>query len=874
MPDVPVDAEMGSHEQILTTNEDNDESVPREAISRVNDSTSPSKENQYFLDSERLPPPRRQSLLPRIPGDDHQGPYGLRERPLDHQNSWKLDVQQRTKAAPLSANYSAPMDKIYMPPPLSPRRPLSPLTHEVTKPDGAALGSAPLASPSFTSHSRQATAESTSWLDTIDESGGSSSSSVHSRSSSIGLRRKHIRTGSGATEAEFDAALDAAVEAAYDDGYEPVPEDEEAPSYEPSSPAISSSYLASVRKNIDLAKQRVRDAEREAAIVTAREHEKRRRLEQSENDAKAQAWDLFVEDNEAEEEERMLEEMTREYILDNADYGVASHTIPPRKSDSSSLLGRTWGSPGVSVPTTAGTNLPTVVEYASPLETSSEARPGGPFLPPPSSTLPQPPPSPNNPSASIPSSDTKLTFVPLQSPGVRARRLSGQKVKQLKIDTNARPSLGTHQPKKEHKTVGSLDDLTKPLAGGPQSISLPLGSNDNLDNYDPRTTLRHDLIEGVDLRVQELLPVESVPTTNNVVTSHSQGDEISYSVSSPIRPPLKVSGMGALRKNYSSSSLKSLKQQVATPAGTDNSPGISFGRAFSTSSAGQRNESLPALPALPTPAATAFSKGSFLSGSLSFFDSDVNSPLIPGSSSRSVSNAPSPLEPCPESFLLRPFWLMRAIYQTIAHPRGGYISTRLFVPRDAWRVKNVKLKSVDDKVANCDLLTAALLNLQKVDNLDADAMLEEVQAFELILDQVQGQLGKKLGTEVGVSGSAAIFRASPVSDELGIGDGLSSRLGTSSKSYLSWKRLRSKHSHGLALTSVGVNNQGKESTKEGLTMRSLPMTAAGSPKILKRDPTKVLGIGPHSHYMAALGRLCDAVQILGKHLQQVCVLSY
>jgi len=96
---------------------------------------------------------------------------------------------------------------------------------------------------------------------------------------------------------------------------------------------------------------------------------------------------------------------------------------------------------------------------------------------------------------------------------------------------------------------------------------------------------------------------------------------------------------------------------------------------------------------------------------------------------------------------------MRALYQTIAHPRGGYLSTKLFVPRDVWRVKGVKIKSVEDKIANCDFLTAALMKLAKVDTFDADAVLVEMQSFEGVLEQVQATLTRKLGNEVGVQGS-------------------------------------------------------------------------------------------------------------------------
>ncbi|EOD48948.1 putative mit domain-containing protein [Neofusicoccum parvum UCRNP2] len=140
------------------------------------------------------------------------------------------------------------------------------------------------------------------------------------------------------------------------------------------------------------------------------------------------------------------------------------------------------------------------------------------------------------------------------------------------------------------------------------------------------------------------------------------------------------------------------------------------------------------------------------------FEADIHSPYSPGSPNPLAINAPIPLEPCPESYLLRPFWLMRCFYQTLAHPRGGYLSTKLFIPRDIWNVKGVKIKSVEEKISNCDLLTAALLKLGKVDTLDADAILEEMQALELVLDQVQSNLIKKLGSDVGTGGVSSMFK--------------------------------------------------------------------------------------------------------------------
>ncbi|KAA8571637.1 hypothetical protein EYC84_001631 [Monilinia fructicola] len=178
----------------------------------------------------------------------------------------------------IETSLAVPMDSQYMPPPLSPRRPSSPMTHGSTHrrqiSSESPKSKSNLAAPEPPKgHARVPSNESMSWLDTIDESGGSAASSVHSRSSSLNVRRKYIRASSGATEAEFDAALDAAVEAAYDDGFEPVDPDPRSYGY---SDDEDDRIVASVRRKVELAKERVRQNEREAAIEDAHERERKR----------------------------------------------------------------------------------------------------------------------------------------------------------------------------------------------------------------------------------------------------------------------------------------------------------------------------------------------------------------------------------------------------------------------------------------------------------------------------------------------------------------------------------------------------------------------------------------------------------------------
>ena len=80
-------------------------------------------------------------------------------------------------------------------------------------------------------------------------------------------------------------------------------------------------------------------------------------------------------------------------------------------------------------------------------------------------------------------------------------------------------------------------------------------------------------------------------------------------------------------------------------------------------------------------------------------------------------------------------------------------------------MKNVRIKAIEDKISLCDLLTAALLKVAQVDTYDADAVLEEMQTFENILDQVQTAFTKKLGNEVGVQGALPLFKNANIPEE-------------------------------------------------------------------------------------------------------------
>ncbi|KAL4923203.1 uncharacterized protein BDV17DRAFT_17187 [Aspergillus undulatus] len=682
--------------------------------------------------------------------------------------------------------------------------------------------------------------ESTSWLDTIDESGASSSPSVHSKVSSVYLRRRTSSRLSHGTEAEFDAALDAAVEAAYDEGFEPASGSE--------AQEDSDDVFANARRNVELAKQKVREAEREAEVAMTRGRELRqaKELETSDN---RNDLELDYLDEEAEEEERLLEEMTRGYVMDDFEFDIQSKSALPRQSISSGSSRSTWENPATH-PMTAGRTLPPLVE---------------------DDALPDEQNPIQNPEAGLLPFSTRPISKSTPGQGVRARRMSGQNTAELKIETRTHSRSNSTNPELSQSSdarttrppaPGEKDESIANLA--PQIINGASGTSSAMLPFALHQAKRNVSIGSVN---EDVSPNLSLAREITAVEDDDAG--AASKMLSPSRPPIgKVpsapDNLG--RPHPGTLPFRTRNVSVPNPDIYSDSPVTPSMNAFPTLDL-QKGIATASINALPTPTVANFAPSALPSDGLYLFDNYIHSPTSPGSPNPLAPNSPLPLEPCPESFLLRPFWLMRCIYQTIAHPRGGYLSTKLFIPRDVWRVKNVKIKAVEEKVSNCDLLTAALLKLSKVDTYDADAVLEEMQSFESVLDQVQMSLSKKVGSEVGVQGAMPLFKAAQALDDAATIESLTSRASNApGKSYLSsWRKLRSKNS-GFG---AGPVPSSKEPSKDHLTISSLPMTPIPNAQHANRNIAQVQFNGPNANYMSALARLCDAAQVLDQIAQQV-----
>lgn len=668
---------------------------------------------------------------------------------------------------------------------------------------------------------------------------------MHSRSSSR-VVRKHIRAASGATEAEFDAALDDAIEAAYDDGYDPETQYSEHPFHDPQVDPI-----ANTLRRVEIARELVRESEREA-LELANEREQRLRQQQQLEDEEyrrqeAIGDDEFYEGNDSDEDERLLEQMTQGNAIEDFAFGVQPRPPVPRESDSSGMTGRTWHS-------SMGSNPPTGATLLTPVSEDNG-------LPHPSGPLPALPP---HAMAPLPPQPTSAGS---QSSGqsVRNRRLSGQNPKELKIETT---KLAPAAPATAGPAIPSMTKAGSYIVQQRQALSA--GTSRTAGPFSARPG--PSPVPGTVDEEPEDAPLPPL--------AFSQDDYSRVGTPSVVRPNL--------RKNYSASSLKSLKTRNLSISHMEETPDHSPGTPLST----QFGSRVPAMPSLP-PGLIKDRANSATTSGLHLFENHFHSPDdlgAPNPSSHPDDDAPAPLEPCPSDVTLRPFWLMRALYQSLCHPRGGYLSTKLFVPRDAWRVKGVKLKGLEDKIANCDLLTAALQKLGRVDTCDADAVLEEMQALEGVLEQVQSNLSRRLGSDVGVQGASAMFKDATAA---GVGDGTDpasmprSASVAGKASSFSWRRLRSKNSSanlpGLASgyggKGAGGGNVGggasstnlHEGVGKDMVIPSLPMTSHPTSRPTKRDVGAVLFGGPNANYMASLARLFDAAQTVGKSRLQLLV---
>ena len=445
--------------------------------------------------------------------------------------------------------------------------------------------------------------------------------------------------------------------------------------------------------------------------------------------------------------------------------------------------------------------------------------------------------------------------------GVRDRRLSGQpNSKQLMIATAAKPdgrkraSTVHHSPSATHETDEQREALDRDFKFGTSLEPTDSDVHHAHVLYSPPTL---DMSMGAD--VGRTLTA-AVPTVNESSVEDSPGE-------------LRSARPHFFRKNKSS---VSLRERTILHSPDDSAPSFAtpMSSTFLSFTSKRSQDPLASQRAKFAPLLDNGLGGSLHYGGAYLFDTSLST-IKPPTSPRSPTSStqPAALESCPESFLLRPFWLMRAIASTLTHPKGGFLTTRLFVPREVWLTRGVKLKYIEDKIANCDLLTAALGRLSGVDTFDADSVLVELQSFEEVMERVQAALSKKLGSDVGLQGVSALFKDAPSGGASGtnssqgadtFGGAERASKGKESKSYLhSWRKLRSKSS-GTPLSTA--QQAGRAMEKDLPTVSSVPMTSfvPVERRGTRKDVRNMTFKGPQKEYMGSLARLFEGVQVLGK----------
>ncbi|KAF3902579.1 hypothetical protein ABW21_db0207595 [Orbilia brochopaga] len=467
----------------------------------------------------------------------------------------------------------------------------------------------------------------------------------------------------------------------------------------------------------------------------------------------------------------------------------------------------------------------------------------------------------------LPLEDDTIVMIPPSLPinrntqrfsGVLDRRMSGRPLSglgPLTIETNNRQSrlIATSAPeeKEEVQTASTLANNeegkdTAALETPAWTASLPTA------DMSPRT-------------VEQRLTAAKLEQNRNSSTDDGSSDHTHIETLSPkTRQTLRGTPAGGiLRQTQSHVNLKS--GRMGSFPESEPSP-VNHALHSSASSQNLRSAKFP--PRTPI-SGNITSAAGIPTGGFHLFDNRIHSP-----SSRSNETDPAhpaPLDPMPTEQLAKTSWLMRNLNNTISNPHGGYLSTKLFVPREIWMMKGVKLKCVDEKVAASDNLTMALKKLSSVDKNDADLLLKELQELEAVMAKTEALLSKKLGSDVGASGASAMFKGTDVDgDSMGNGFDSSTSMkasGSSSGGKSYWKKLRSKNTSSIISSSSSSYNA--LPSARSLESYAENGAAAGFTGV-EAENGEYFGfggfMGPFAGYMYALSKLFEAAQILGKFL--------
>ncbi|KAF3921905.1 hypothetical protein ABW20_dc0101078 [Dactylellina cionopaga] len=446
--------------------------------------------------------------------------------------------------------------------------------------------------------------------------------------------------------------------------------------------------------------------------------------------------------------------------------------------------------------------------------------------------------------------------------GVLDRRMSGRPLSglgPLTIETNTRQSRmipATQEEKLEElptaNTLATADESkeTTVLSDTSAWNASTIATSD----FSPRT-------------LEQSMTAAKLERKRNSGTDDGSSDHTHIETLSPrTRHTLRGTG-GILRQTQSHVNLKSGRMGSFPESDSPGYPGLH-------SSASSQNLRSAKFPPRTPMSGNIGSAAGLPTGGFHLFDNRIHSPT--GSRGTEADANPAPLEPMPSEQLSKTFWLMRCLNNAISNPHGGYLSKKLFVPREIWLMRGVKLKCVEEKIAASDSLTIALKKLSLVDKSDAELLLKELQDLEFVMTKTEALLSKKLGSDVGASGASAMFKGTDVDgDSMGNGIDSSTSMKTSAsssggRSY--WKKLRSKNtssiiSGGSSSYTTLPSSRSLESYGDNMNHGGGGGIGYGGGHEMENGDYGLNGFtGPFAGYMHALSRLFDAAQVLGKFI--------
>ncbi|KAK6539629.1 hypothetical protein TWF694_009836 [Orbilia ellipsospora] len=474
----------------------------------------------------------------------------------------------------------------------------------------------------------------------------------------------------------------------------------------------------------------------------------------------------------------------------------------------------------------------------------------------------------------LPQGDEAMVMNPTPAPlnrakerysGVLDRRMSGRPLSglgPLTIETNPRQSrMVVTTSTKEVAEEKEEEEEVPAVATLPPTTEEPKDSVSDTSAWNASTIVASEFSPRT---IEQNLTAAKLERQRNSGTDDGSSDHTHFETLSPrTRQTLRGTG-GILRQTQSHVNLKSGRMGSFPESDSPGHPGLHS----SASSQNLRSAKFP--PRTPMSSNHGPSAG-LPTGGFHLFDNRIHSP-VGSRGGNGDSTHPIPLEPMPTEQLAKTFWLMRSLNNAISNPHGGYLSKKLFIPREMWLMKGVKLKCIEEKIAASESLIGALNKLALVDRTNAELLLSELQDLELVMTRTEAILAKKLGSDVGASGASTMFKGQDGDGDT-MGNGIDSGVGMKGSSGSSggrsyWKKLRSKNTSSIISSSSSSyaalpSARSLESYSESMSNGGGGGVGYGAPGHDMENGEYTGGFtGPFAGYMNALSKLFEAAQVL------------